>query len=303
MDGLEQLSAALDHACARLDTMIQNADASEKKDDVTNDDKKEETIKNLTAKIANLEERLKNAESNDEEVKNAATVEAVKNIAGQILNILRNSDNDDDDDDDDESVKNKGIKNKGVKNTDKEDDPVSNFAKQVANILKNACDKKDEVDNEDKEEEKIIANLLARLNNIEQQLKNSDKEDEVKNTKDDDESVKNKGVKNTDKEDEESVKNKAVNNAITGILADMVVARQRTIDDLMDTIVTNSGGVYTKAELTGKSTEELQKLSNVLTRSAVPVVNASHSNVHVDAAIVNSNSALDIPSTFPTASK
>ena len=315
MDSLEQLSTALDNACARLDTMIQNADASDTKDDVTTEDKKDETIKNLKAKIANLEERLKNAENDEEEIKNAATLAAVKNITGQILNLLRNSDKDEEElqnKEDAESVKNKGVKNKGVKNSDKEEDPVANFAKQVANLLRNTCtkeeevknteEKKEEVKNESKEDEKTIANLLARIANLEQKLKNDGGDSDG----DDDESVKNKGVnnkvlKNTDAQAE--VKNKAVANAITGILADLVSARQRTMDDLMDAIVTNSGGVYTREELSCKTPEELQKLSNVLARGTMPVVNASHSNVQVDAAVVNSNTALDIPSTFPSIAK
>jgi len=334
MSEFEQLSAALENACSRLDTMIQNAESSEKKDDVSNEDKKEEEIKNLKAKIANLETRLKNAEEDEEEVKNAATAAAVKNLAGEILNILRHSGKGvkNTKEDEEEPVKNKGLKNKGLKNTDKEekeDDPIANFAKQVANILRNACDKgEEEVKNgedKDKDNEKTIANLLARIANLEKQVKNDDddqEDDEDDDDKDEEEPVKNKKVKNKglknkelknlDQEDKErgmgtsrseGLSNKAVANAITGILSDMVSARQQTINNLVDTIVMNSGGMYTKEELSGKSAEELQKLSNVLTRTAVPVVDASHSNVQMDTAVVNANTALDIPSTFPTAAK
>ena len=323
MDAFEQLLATLDGSIASLDTMIQNADASDKKDDVNNEDKKDEQIANLTAKIANLESRLKNAEGKEDD-------ESIKNLASRIVNLLKNADKDD------ESVKNKGVKNKGVKNTDdedkvqnadeKEDERVVNLAKQIVNLLRNACsDKKDEVQNSDDddtvknkgvknkgvrngdEEEKSVENLFTRIANIEARLSNADNDDETVKNK----SVKNKGVKNADEEDkvqnsdddEKSVKNKAVTNALSEILGDLVTARQKTMQELMGVIVTNSGGMYTKEELTGKSMEELQKLSNLVSKVHVPVVNASQTNIQMDASVMNEDAALDIPSTFPAQQK
>ena len=329
MDAFEQLLATLDGSIASLDTMIQNADASDKKDDVKNEDKKDEQIANLTAKIANLEARLKNEGKEDDET--------IKNLASRIVNLLKNTDKDDD------SVKNKGVKNKGVKNTDDEDDKVQNseekddervvnLAKKIVNLLRNACsDKKDEVQNsddkepvknkgvknkgvrnddeedDDDDEDKSIENLFSRISNIEARLKNSGNgdDDSVKNK-----GVKNKGVRNTDDgeekdkvqnsdDDEKSVKNKAVTNALSEILGDLVTARQKTVHELMNVIVTNSGGVYTKEELTGKSMEELQKLSHLVAKVNMPVVNASQSNIQMDTTVMNEDVALDIPSTFP----
>jgi hypothetical protein len=79
----------------------------------------------------------------------------------------------------------------------------------------------------------------------------------------------------------------------------MVSERQRTVNELIDAIVLNSSGVYTKKELVGKTKDELQKLSNLLARTNVPVVNSSHTNIQLSSEILNSNATLDVPSTFP----
>ena len=315
---LDQLLATLNTSIASVERMVQNADASDKKDGVKNEDKKDEKIENLTAKIANLEERLKNAEHKDEDVKNAEG-KAVKNFVQRIANLLKNAD------EEEESVTNKKVRNTEdekdkVQNSDeKDDEQVVNLARKIVNLLRNACsDKKDEVQNSDEDEsvknkglknrgvrntdedeEKNIENLLTRISNLEAKLKNADEEEE---------SVKNKKVRNTEDEkdkvqntddEEKSVKNKAVTNALTDILGDLVTARQKTLSDLMDVIVTNSGGMYSKGELAGKSLEELQKLSNLLSKINVPVTNASQTNIQMNGAVLNEDAALDIPSTFP----
>jgi hypothetical protein len=329
MDAFDKLLAAVDQAITNTDKMIQNADSSSEKDDVKNEDAKDDTIKNLQAKIANLEERLKNSEGKEDDVKNSEEEKILKNLASRIANLLKNSD------DKDESVKNKGVKNAEAGN-----EAVSNLATQLLNALRNCDkgtvknsededesvknkgvknsddDKKDDVQNEE-ELDKKIANLMARITNVEAQLKNSndeddevknsdDDKDDVQNTDDEDESVKNKGVKNKGVKNKglrntDDKKDEAVVNAVSEVIAEMAVTQRRAINDLMDMIVTNSRGVYSKDDLAGKSKDELQKLSRLLSRQpSMPVANASMANIHMSASVLNEEATLDIPSTFPT---
>jgi len=188
-------------------------------------------------------------------------------------------------------VKNKNVRNKNVRNTDKDevenedddDKPVKN--KNVRN------------DDDTKELVKNIAKAIVK--NVEASLK---KKDEVENEDDDDKPVKNKNVRNTDKDDEkvknedkDEKKDSTVTNAFHEVLGDLVQARERSVSKLVDGIVTNSRGVYTKTDLAGKPFTELQKLSDFLLNSVqtTSVLNGQP--------IANGdNSVLDIPSTFPT---
>jgi hypothetical protein len=215
----------------------------------------------------------------------------IANILARLSKVEKEFDNDDDKKED---VKNsdkddEDVKNKGVRNTDKDDD------KRIANILARLSKVEKELDNDDDKKEDV---------------KNSDKEDEdVKNTK-----VKNKSTKNLaepDAEDtargmgtnrDDQIRNKSIHNMV-GVLADLTNARQQAIGTLIDTIVLNSGGVYSKEDLNGKTLNELQKLLNAMTKNSVPIMNASHSNIRMDPAICNTDAALVIPSTFPTVPK
>jgi len=326
MNAFEELLAVLNESIDSVDAMIQNVEEAEKKECVKNDDDKDKKIENLLARIANLEARLKNADEDDNKEK------AVENLAQKIVNLLRNANGGQVKNSGDKNVKNKGVRNTDkneadavenlakrianhLRNADKKEEEVENSDEDEE--VENSDDDEETVENknvrnkglrnkgvrnDDKDDEESIANLAKRVANY---LRNADKVDykvDVGVEIDDDGTVKNKGVRNKvvrnkdvfngDKEDD---KDKAVTNAIGDILLDMVTTRQRNVNELIDMIVTNSDGLYARSELIGKPIPELQKLSNLLAKSSMPITNASRMNVQMDAGIQNSQATLDVP--------
>ena len=103
-------------------------------------------------------------------------------------------------------------------------------------------------------------------------------------------------------------KDTAVSNIHTEVLNELVSTRQREVSQLIDEIVMNSQGIYTKEDLASKTRAELQKLYGLLTKGngSQPINNSSavygDCAVYDQALIENAeNSGLDIPSTFPAA--
>jgi hypothetical protein len=231
----------------------------------------------------------------------------VSNFAKRIANLLKNSDDSDDGTKKEEPVKNRRVKNeddkdKKTENEDDENKKVDNFAKRLANALKNQGDQSDET----------LTVLARKVANI---LKNECEDGKDKKTENEDdgtkkeESVKNRRVKNeddkdkkTENEDDKDTKDgaKSVANERTAVLDDLVAIRSKTMADLIDVIVVNSSGVYSKEDLSGKSLVELQKLAKLLDRNIQNSASALFASQGTDMAVMNAEApgVLDIATTL-----
>ncbi|MDR2116766.1 MAG: hypothetical protein LBP87_10355 [Planctomycetaceae bacterium] len=256
----------------------------------------------LLAEITNAnalaDSLISNTDSSDESKKKVENLknELVEKVTNAVLTKLS------------EGKEDKTVKNRNVKNTDKDDDKTvknteDELIKKVTNaILTKLSEGKEEktVKNaEDELIEKITNAVLAEI---------GDKKDDVQNN-DDDKTVKNRNVKNTDKDDDvqnQCDKDKIVSNEQLEILNELTLVKRRETDKLISGIVTNSNGVYTKEELAVKTSSELQKLYDFLKKAVQTQAVQNSSAVYGDQGVFDQglienadNVGLDIPSTFP----